>query len=72
MALGTAHSKQMAMAENQNGWVRVGRGSKGEVAWYLCIIVSPHRYAKHKMRPTAIDVAWSVCLSVCWTHQELC
>ena len=28
-------------------------------------IIRPHRYAKHKIRPIAINVAWSVCVSVC-------
>ena len=25
----------------------------------ISIIIGPHRYAKHKMRPIAVDVAWS-------------
>jgi len=25
-------------------------------------------YAKHKTRPDVTDVAWSVCLSVCWSR----
>ena len=31
----------------------------------VLIIIRPRRYAQHKMRPIAIDVAWSVCVCVC-------
>jgi len=31
----------------------------------VLIIIRPRRYAQHKMRPIAIDVAWSVCVYVC-------
>ena len=45
-------------------------GEKQLINIRLIGIVRQHRYAKYKMRSTAIDVAWSVCMSVsvCWTH----
>jgi len=37
----------------------------------ISIIVRPHRYVKHKMRPIVTDVPWSMCLSV-GHNRELC
>jgi len=41
---------------------------------YDCTIYLSVRVAASMLdeRPVATDVAWSVCLSVCWSHREPC
>ena len=47
----------------------------GHIIIINCVVVVPHRCTKHKLRPIATYVAWSVCLSVrsrCKRLRELC
>jgi len=37
----------------------------GHIIIINCVVVVPHRCTRHKLRPIATYVAWSVCLSVC-------
>ena len=38
----------------------------------LLSVFTPHRYAQHKMQPIVAVVAWSVCVSVCWSRVISC